>query len=340
MTNRGDRIRYLAQHYGLLFVQWFQIKAQPVLRKLNWPVIRQGSFIILFSFILASSVSTLAGSMVLNAFASQRVLASKVSDRLFEQINTGSKNNQIGFTKELQREVLNRNVFNFDGTLPPESDAGTATKTKDLDFAKVDCTYEALPVEVRGVIYTGDPARSFVSLKDPKIEDSDIYKPGDLIIDHEDYEIYRVYHRFFEVRKGDTKICYNFDGANGNSLQASGGANGQQKAEPTELFELDQNYVNEEIGPGYANILNAAKMIPDVDGSGKTAGFKMLSIRSGSLFDKIGLQNGDRVFDVNGTSLKDASQGFKLYQALQEEREITIGVVRGGQTITKQVRIK
>ena len=44
--------------------------------------------------------------------------------------------------------------------------------------------------------------------------------------------------------------------------------------------------------------------------------------------------------DVNGVSLRDATQGFKLYQSLQEEREIVIGVMRGGQPTTVKVRVK
>ena len=70
------------------------------------------------------------------------------------------------------------------------------------------------------------------------------------------------------------------------------------------------------------------------------AGFKIIAITSGSLFDKMKLSNGDVITEVNGVSLRDASQGFKLYQALQEEREITVNLTRSGEPMVRKVRVK
>jgi general secretion pathway protein C len=79
--------------------------------------------------------------------------------------------------------------------------------------------------------------------------------------------------------------------------------------------------------------------LPAGEGGG-VAGFKLIAIKPESLFNKLRLQNQDIVTEVNGVSLKDASEGFKLYQALQEEREINIRVMRGETPMTFIIRVK
>lgn len=241
----------------------------------------------------------------------------------------------------IKKMILERNIFNAEGKLAVEEEGERISRTKDLDFSGVPCTEAQLPVEVVGTVFTGDPARSFVTIKDSKVPDADIYKAGDLIIDHEDYEVFRVYRGKVEFRKGDEKICKVLDGiGNKDNPLAQGGAGKPSTfaQTPLETLEFDSAYVSSQIGPGYANILNSAKLIPTVN-DGKSVGFKVLSIQPGTLFDKI-FKDGDIVAEVNGVSLQDPSQGFKLYEALQEEREITIGVIRDGQPMTRKVRVK
>lgn len=340
----NEERRFSERALGAMFTfsQWIQIKGRPWLGKLDLEFFRNVVVILCFSFVLASSASTFAANSALN-FAIQPGKGNKPA-RTELVIATMSLNKGETSLVEVKRGILERNLFNSEGTLAPDEEANQkVTRTKDLDFDAVPCTQEALPVEIIGTIYTGDPARSYVSAKDPKVEDADIYKSGDLIIEHEEYEIYRVRRGTVEIRKGDQKICVPVKGMDDSQASAaSGGApsSGVVSPENVETMEFESSFLANEIGPGYANILNAAKMIPDLDEGGKMAGFKLLSIVPGSLFDRLKLQNGDIVTEVNGVSMRDPSQGFKLYQALQEEREITIKVTRGGQPMIRKVRVK
>lgn len=326
------------------FSEWFQIKAQPVLRKVDWALLRTAAFILALSFVLASSVSTFAANMALNIVSGD---AKKKNDDLPLGIgNANSARNNGPSPGELRKSILARNVFNSSGELAPEVDEGKSglTKTKDLNFDAVPCTEEKLPVEIVGTIYIGDPKKSLVTMKDPKVPDTDTYKGGDLIIEHEEYEIYQVTRGSVELRKGDQKICIDLKGFEKNNKAAGGpqvpGAPAAVRPENVEVLEFDANYIAQEIGPGYSNILNSAKLIPEVEGGNKVIGFKIIAITPNSLFDKMKLQNGDVIADVNGVSLRDASQGFKLYQSLQEEREITVGIIRNGEPMTRKVRVK
>jgi general secretion pathway protein C len=249
-------------------------------------------------------------------------------------------------TGAIKKDILGRNLFNADGKLAPElnkDDNRAVRKDLSIDFEKEPCTSGELPVTINGTIFTGDPSKSFVILKDPKIADADIYKPGDAIIDHEDYEIYKVERGRLELRKGNTKICVAISGYGTSETANMGGDSSSGVGKPageSKEFEFDAAFISQEIGPGFATILNCAKLIPEIDAAGKMQGFKMISIATSCLFDRIQIQNGDVVTEVNGVSLKDPGQGFKLYQSLQEERTTTINIVRNGEPITRIVRVK
>ena len=338
------------------FVGWFQIRAQPMLRQFDWTLIRRCCFLVVISFVVASSVSTFAANYALNfstkagSKSGGKGGAKGTETAELELLPSISAPASEGpSASELKRGILARNIFNSAGELAPEAqgDSRELTKTKGLDFASVPCTDEKLPVEVLGTIFIGDPLKSVVSVKDPKISDTDAYRAGDLIIEHEEYEVFRVFRGLVEFRKGDEKICVYLKGFNDpaktaavSEVENKDPSKGAVKPENVETLNFDANIVQQEIGPGYANILNSAKLIPEVEPSGKVAGFKIIAISSGSLFDKMKLQNGDVLNEVNGVSLKDASQGFKLYQSLQEEREITVNFLRNNEPMVRKVLVK
>ncbi|MCY4381362.1 MAG: hypothetical protein OXC40_07350, partial [Proteobacteria bacterium] len=64
------------------------------------------------------------------------------------------------------------------------------------------------------------------------------------------------------------------------------------------------------------------------------------AIKPGTLFSRIGLQNNDIIHQVNSTSLKVVGEGFALYQALQDENEVVIGILRRDQPKTIKVKIE
>ena len=80
--------------------------------------------------------------------------------------------------------------------------------------------------------------------------------------------------------------------------------------------------------------------MPNTNADNGMNGFKIFAIDKASLIGRIGLKNGDIITGVNEVSLKQPEQGFQLYQALQDEREITIKVERKGKPKTINIQIK
>jgi general secretion pathway protein C len=82
-----------------------------------------------------------------------------------------------------------------------------------------------------------------------------------------------------------------------------------------------------------SQILTQARALPYIE-QGKTIGFKITEIIPGSIYEKIGLQNGDVIQRVNSQDVDDPAKFFQLYQGLKNERSIAIDLLRGGQPQT------
>jgi general secretion pathway protein C len=88
-----------------------------------------------------------------------------------------------------------------------------------------------------------------------------------------------------------------------------------------------------------SQILTQARALPYLE-QGKTVGFRLSEIVPGSIYEKIGLQNGDVIRSVNSQEVDDPGKFFQLYQGLKNERNITIDVMRGGQRQTLNYEIR
>jgi general secretion pathway protein C len=88
-----------------------------------------------------------------------------------------------------------------------------------------------------------------------------------------------------------------------------------------------------------SQMLTQARALPYQE-QGKTIGFKISEIVPGSIYEKIGLQNGDVIQKVNSQDVDDPAKFFQLYQGLKNERSISIDLIRGGQHQTLSYDIR
>ncbi len=86
-------------------------------------------------------------------------------------------------------------------------------------------------------------------------------------------------------------------------------------------------------------ILTQARALPYQE-QGKTVGFRISEIVPGSIYEKIGLQNGDVIQRVNSQDVDDPAKFFQLYQGLKNERSISIDLIRSGQRQTLNYEIR
>jgi general secretion pathway protein C len=95
----------------------------------------------------------------------------------------------------------------------------------------------------------------------------------------------------------------------------------------------------EQASANMSQLMTQIRVVPNFT-DGQPDGFKVFAIRPGSLFSKIGLQNGDVLKRINGVELQGPEQAFEAYQALKDETSIQIDLVRRNENKTFNYEIR
>jgi general secretion pathway protein C len=77
-----------------------------------------------------------------------------------------------------------------------------------------------------------------------------------------------------------------------------------------------------------------ARAMPAME-NGQVVGFKLAAIRQGSLYTKIGLQNGDVLRRINGLTLDSPEKALEAFAKLRESKHIQLDIDRGGAPVRK-----
>jgi general secretion pathway protein C len=103
-------------------------------------------------------------------------------------------------------------------------------------------------------------------------------------------------------------------------------------------FVIDQRELNAAV-ENMNQLLTQARMVPFFN-AGRADGFRIFAIRPNSLFEKIGLRDGDVLQRVNGSELSDPARAFELFEQLKNEKTITVDLVRNNvkQTLSYDIR--
>jgi general secretion pathway protein C len=91
-------------------------------------------------------------------------------------------------------------------------------------------------------------------------------------------------------------------------------------------YNIDRSEVNNALD-NMNQLFTQMRAVPHFEG-GKSTGFRLFAIRQNSLFDQIGLRNGDIIQRINGNDINDPSRALALFQELRNERQLTIDLKR------------
>lgn len=100
----------------------------------------------------------------------------------------------------------------------------------------------------------------------------------------------------------------------------------------TKLSENDYRIERAEVDRALANlneVATQARVVPSYK-NGKPNGFKMFSIKKGSIYDKIGLQNGDVIQRINGYDMNSPDRALEIFAKLRDATSLAIEVQRRG----------
>ncbi|MCX7959177.1 MAG: PDZ domain-containing protein, partial [Deltaproteobacteria bacterium] len=82
-----------------------------------------------------------------------------------------------------------------------------------------------------------------------------------------------------------------------------------------------------------------ARIVPNFEG-GKANGFKIFNIKANSIYEKIGLKNGDVIQKINGFEINSPDKAFEVYQKLKDAKAINIDISRDGRNMSFDYTIR
>lgn len=245
--------------------------------------------------------------------------------------------------RDVRKSVLKRNIFNSAGEVPDQKELNEGAAQGNALAGQ--CGKPTLNLKVVGTIYLG-AANSIVSVREANYSQSDTYRVADTIIGHDNVRVVGIDREQMILDNNGNRECYKIEksakvASRTPSYQSRPA--GQKKKEGVTssggAVVLDSEWVEAQLGPGFSQVLKSARLVPNLKGE-SINGFKIFAIKKGTLFNKIGLRNGDIIQKVNDTSLEQAEQGFALYQTFQEDQEIVFNIIRKNKPQTISVMIK
>ena len=159
----------------------------------------------------------------------------------------------------------------------------------------------------------------YAIIEDKKKQNQDVFVISQSIFGQATLK--RIFQDKVEIeREGKIEIL-KLDDLGGGSPDSSGGISSSGDEFVVDEAELDKGLENLPL------LLTQARAVPYFK-EGRSIGLRLFAIKSGSLYEKIGLKNGDILKTINGNNLGDISQALKLFEQLKQERSISLVLER------------
>lgn len=195
-----------------------------------------------------------------------------------------------------------------------------------------------LPLKLLGTAAANDERRSRAAILDEKSQKHLVVGVGDALEGHA-----RVSVRAIErtrvildnagrpeellLREDDPSLLA------GRKAPARRGAR-RAAARPATDAALDQRLktLNGPDGQGISQILSSARIVPQYF-EGQMQGMRVDSIKADSVFQKVGLQNGDVITEVNGIVIDRVEATSAIFDEFATAEQIDIAALRGGSSV-------
>jgi general secretion pathway protein C len=229
--------------------------------------------------------------------------------------------------------IFSRNLFSSTGTIPGEGALPTGpSEPTDLGGPPVKT---ALPFNLIGTMILRDELRSIATIEDKsastvypvRVEDEIPQKAKITKI-----EAHRVI--FVNTASGRREFVELPEDVQSNAPKVTVGAKsaapGIEKLSSTQ-FNIDRKEVDKALSD-LNNILTQARAVPNIE-NGQPAGYKLFQIVPGSIYDKLGLQNGDVIAGLNGAPINDPGKAFEMLSELKTAPHLDLTIKRDGRSM-------
>lgn len=252
---------------------------------------------------------------------------------------------------------------------PPPPPSGSAVEAAPEQKGDLCWTCEPVKTNLRlqllATMVANQKQWSMALISDLDRQVTEYYVVGDRIKNARIHDVIREPQRVIIVNEDTNRLEYvdAVPGAGGGAMSSISGlpnlnkpspaedtaadAAGQDDAEDPALAvrQVDENnYVipQGKLDQTLANlnkVATQARIVPSFK-NGVANGFKLFSIRPGSIYSSIGVQNGDVITRINGFDINSPDKALEVYQRLKDARNVEIDIERRGQVIKKRYAIE
>ena len=244
------------------------------------------------------------------------------------------------------KTIISRNIFNSEGV------AANEIAKKDATCTPVK---SELPLKFTGVIFGGTKQTSLVLLESTATKQADTFLLGDAvpgdakIVDITKERVYferNACPEYLELLQSELPKRRVAGAPKRN--QAPKAATGNETTFREDGFERTGNnvavtrqWVDKALSVDFAKTLQDAKASPNMVGN-EVRGFVLTRIRPDSVYEKMGLQDGDVIEAINGIELNDAARAIQTLNAMRNEGNIELQVKKAssGQSSTAKIQVK
>lgn len=240
--------------------------------------------------------------------------------------------------------ILERNLFQV-STLQPEQpiEAEPELSEEELEATR-------LPLRLLGTAAAGEGGGpSWAAVEDQQSHKQIVVREQDRLLDQA--TVVRIERRRIVLQNGARREELALDEEEPGAIKVSARPTPQAAAPgvPNDLrdrirrlsetsFEVGREQV-EETMRNPAELFSEARILPKYD-NGQMVGVQLSSIKAGSLFEEIGIQNGDTVTGVNGITVTSPQDSAALLKELTESTDFQVNVMGAdGQVRTLQYTI-
>lgn len=186
-----------------------------------------------------------------------------------------------------------------------------------------------------GTLTSREPFWSLASVEDLDSRRVRSLRVGDVLQDAEVVVIER--ERIIVTREGQQEVIDGEGPVGPPSTEAPVSAGSERGSDIRRVgehtYEVPDRYLDlDQWTQGAA--LTQARIVPYFK-EGQPQGFKLLAVRQGSVYEKLGLQNGDVIQRINGVALDSTEKALEQYMLLKKFRHLELDIDRGGLPLRK-----
>jgi general secretion pathway protein C len=239
-----------------------------------------------------------------------------------------------------RQAILERNLFQV-STLLPETPVAEEVVVPDEELQAT-----RLPLKLLGTVASGAKADSWAAVEDQQNHKQLVVRVDDRLLDKA--TVVRIERRRIVLENAGKREELALDDESVPGVALRPGARPVVATAPppdTEdlrdrirqlsesSFQVDREQVEESLR-NPAELFSEARILPKYD-NGQMVGVQLSSIKPGSLFEEIGIQNGDTVTQVNGITVTSPQDSAALLKELTESTDFQDNVQgANGQTRT------